>query len=429
MSAAVTSMSVIASHCRTTQAGSVLVDEVAHLLAERPRVREEQRRLPPVDHDARELFGLGVGLDAVPTLHVGDAAQDGTMRPPAAPEEEQDGQHDGQHDPLEHAEEDHPARGDQREREGAAPDLQVATQHLQVHQRQGRGDHHGGQGRLGKIGQQPVEEEQQDDDHPRPDEAGHLALGPRLLSHRRARAAGGHREPLEEGGGDVRRPHADHLLVRLDLIPPPCGEGRGRGDGVGEGDHGDADRRHEQWPDVAGRGPGQLRRGDAGGEDADGGDTLVAQAEEGRHDRGADDADQYGRHLGREPWETEEDDEDSHPHREGGGVGLVEALEEGPDVLEEVVAVGREAEELGQLADHDRDGQAVHVADLDLAGEQVGHEAELAQPQAHLDQAHHEGEHPRQGDGAAGVVGDQQRGDRRQDQRRHRRVRAQHQHP
>ena len=38
-----------------------------------------------------------------------------------------------------------------------------------------------------------------------------------------------------------------------------------------------------------------------------------------------------------------------------------------PDLVEEAVGVGREPEELRQLADDDRQGQAVHVADLDLA--------------------------------------------------------------
>ena len=68
------------------------------------------------------------------------------------------------------------------------------------------------------------------------------------------------------------------------------------------------------------------------------------------------------------------------PSEERGRVRLVEVREEGDDVVDEGVRVGREAEELGELADDDRDGQPVHVADLDLLGEQVGDEPQLAEP-------------------------------------------------
>ena len=74
-------------------------------------------------------------------------------------------------------------------------------------------------------------------------------------------------------------------------------------------------------------------------------------------------------------------------------------------LVDEAVGVGREAEQLGQLPDDDGDGQAVHVADLDLVGEQVGDEAELADAETDLDQPDHEQrQHPGQGDGGRGVV-------------------------
>ena len=56
------------------------------------------------------------------------------------------------------------------------------------------------------------------------------------------------------------------------------------------------------------------------------------------------------------------------------------------DLVDEAVGVGGEAEQLRQLADDDRDRQPVHVADLHLAGQQVGDEAELADPEADLDE-------------------------------------------
>lgn len=89
-------------------------------------------------------------------------------------------------------------------------------------------------------------------------------------------------------------------------------------------------------------------------------------------------------------------------------------------IAEERVGVGGEAEELRQLADDDRDREAVHVAHLDLFREQVRDEAELAEAEGDLDQADEEREHPGQRDRGAGIARDQQRSDRGQDQRRDR---------
>ena len=58
-SAAVTSMSVTASHWSTTQRGCRSRDEAADLLAEDAGVGEEQRRLPAEDHDAGDSVGAG----------------------------------------------------------------------------------------------------------------------------------------------------------------------------------------------------------------------------------------------------------------------------------------------------------------------------------------------------------------------------------
>ena len=61
---------------------------------------------------------------------------------------------------------------------------EVAAQHLNVHQRQRRGDHHRRERGLGQIREQRVQEQQQDDDQAGADHAGELALGPRLFGDR-----------------------------------------------------------------------------------------------------------------------------------------------------------------------------------------------------------------------------------------------------
>ena len=121
--------------------------------------------------------------------------------------------------------------------------------------------------------------------------------------------------------------------------------------------------------------------------------------------------------------------EDGEPEHEGGGVRLADAFDERLQLTEERVGVGREAEQLRQLPDDDRDPEAVHVADLNLFGEQVGDEPELAEAEADLDQPDEDREHARQDDRRPGVSGDQQGRDRSEDQRRDRGVRPEHQDP
>ena len=126
-SAAVTSMSVIASHCSTTQRGLPLAHEAADLLAEHAR-RWRRTAAPPSGRrrrpGARSASGSASTLcqpsDAV------DPAEHRAVRPPAAPEEQQDRQRDGDHDALQHAEEDDAGGRHQRQRQRAAAHAPVA---------------------------------------------------------------------------------------------------------------------------------------------------------------------------------------------------------------------------------------------------------------------------------------------------------------
>ena len=108
----------------------------------------------------------------------------------------------------------------------------------------------------------------------------------------------------------------------------------------------------------------------------------------------------------------------TRPDGEGRGIVLVEVRDELADLVDEGVGVRGEPAELRKLPDDDDDGQSVHVADLHLAREQVGDEAQLADAEPDLDQADQDGEHAGQGDGGGRVVaGDDERGDGGEDQR------------
>ncbi len=102
--------------------------EMAHLLTEHAGIGEEQWRFPPEHDDAGGLLGNGTVVVAVPPRLALDLAEHLTVGPPAAPEEQQDRQHHGDEDALQHSEEDHTARGDEREHERTPADLQVTAQ-------------------------------------------------------------------------------------------------------------------------------------------------------------------------------------------------------------------------------------------------------------------------------------------------------------
>ena len=218
------------------------------------------------------------------------------------------------------------------------------------------------------------------------DQPGDLGLGAGLLGDGGARAAHRDREALEEAGGGVGRAHGDHLVVGVHLVAAPGGEARRRRDGVGQRDEDDAHAAAASVPRSAALVQGNEGTGKPWGSVADRLDALRGEVEHGRDDGRADDRDEHRRDLPREPRQAEQQREHAEADHQGGDVGLVEAGEERLDLLDEAVGVGGEAEELGELADEDGDGQPVHVADLDLLAQQVGDEPELAQAEADLDE-------------------------------------------
>ena len=242
--------------------------------------------------------------------------------------------------------------------------LHTWVSRAKVGERQCRGDDHRGQRRVRQVGEESVEEHEQQHDDAGADDAGELALGPRLLGDRRARAAGRDGEPPEEAGGDVGRADADHLLVRPHPLATAGVERRGQGDRVGQRHERDPHRGDQQRHDVADVRPRHLGRGQPLGKGADRGDVEV---EHGGDDGGADHRDQDGRDRAGEAREHQQHRERDEPDGEGRGVALIEVRDELPHLVDEAVGVRREPAELRQLADDDDDGQSVHVADLDLA--------------------------------------------------------------
>ena len=139
-SAAVTSMSVIASHCSTIQLGDRLAGQLPEPDRKLAAVGEEERCLPFEHDDSGELGRIRVPGCAVPSSQCRNVAEDGAMGTPASVKEQQDDQNDRDDDSLEHSQEDHASRGHQADHQRGRADLSETPQGPEVHERQGGRD-------------------------------------------------------------------------------------------------------------------------------------------------------------------------------------------------------------------------------------------------------------------------------------------------
>ena len=261
---------------------------------------------------------------------------------------------------------------------------------------------------------------------------GHLGPGAGLLGDGGARPAGADREALEEAGRDVGGTDADHLLVapgpaRLcgPRTPTPWTSCRR------------ARRRRWRAPRAnrGGTSP-QLTVGIVNGGKPCGSTPIVSTPWDSRSNaltrRAASTTttSTLGT-LGMQPVQQQDAGQRADP--EDGGRRLASPCAS-PDTKARASAtspfgIDGEPEELGQLADDDRQREPVHVADLGRLRQQVRDEPEPGQPGDHHHHADHHRQHRRERDGPSGVtVGEQERGDRRRDHRAQRRVGTEHQH-
>ena len=83
-----------------------------------------------------------------------------------------------------------------------------------------------------------------------------------------------------------------------------------------------------------------------------------------------------------------------------------------PEVAQRTVAIDREAEELGQLADQHRERDAVHVAVADRLRQQLGDESQPQHPDSDAHQTRDHRHHARDGDRAHRVAARERQHDR-----------------
>ena len=155
-------------------------------------------------------------------------------------------------------------------------------------------------------------------------------------------------------------------------------------------------------------------------ERADDRDAAFRQRQRDAQDDRGHDGHEDGRHLGQEP---AEDEHDGQAQQADGGrrqddLAVDDSGDHPDDLADEPVGIDGEAEELGQLADEDGQGEAVHVAEDRGLGQQVGDEAEPARTRGDHHQAGEDGQRGCQDDRLGGVaVGADQREDRGRDHR------------
>ena len=136
--------------------------------------------------------------------------------------------------------------------------------------------------------------------------------------------------------------------------------------------------------------------------------------------------------FGRNRWRTQDhgESEDADGERGGHRLAVGDTVNECSRLCAQAVCIDGEPEQLRQLTDHDRDRQAVHVADHGRLREQVRDESQSERASDGHEGTDEQREHRGESDRAFRVAtGGEKREDRGGDHRPERRVRAEHEDP
>ena len=159
---------------------------------------------------------------------------------------------------------------------------------------------------------------------------------------------------------------------------------------------------------------------------------VLLELEDARRDDRQHDCREHAGDPGQEALQHDDRREAEQADRECGGhrPAVGDTSHESLHLGDEAVGIDREPEQLRQLPDQDRHGQAVHVPDHRRLREEVGDESEPEDAAEHRDRSHQERQHRRERDRALRVaVGAEQRQERGGDHRPQRRVGPEHEYP
>ncbi len=262
-------------------------------------------------------------------------------------------------------------------------------------------------------------------------QARHLGLRSRLLGDRRPRPARAHGEPLEQARRDVGCSDADHLPVPVDLLARASRERGCRGDRVRERHQRDPERTERERAHVRQRHPRDRERREPLRQRADQRHPTAREVEDRRDRDRCDHDDQDARATsGSHRWRTTIRTRPTTPIAERRRHRLTprDPVDEPHEFADEPVGVDREPEQFRKLADQDRQGETVHVADHGGLGQQVGDEPQPRDAGEDHDGTDHQCQDGGQRDGLHRIaVGHQQRQEGRSDHRAQGRIRSEHQ--
>ena len=376
----------------------VLVLRLAHAVQcahqEVGGVGEEQGRVVSVDHEPGHLHRLGVVVDVVHAGDAGDVAEDAVVGLDDPAQQVEHRQRDRRTDAAQHAEGQDRDRGPDGQDELAAAEDGEPPELGDVDEAD-RGVHDDtAEGRLGEGGEH----------RPQPDQGGEderhrhqrVQLGPRAhaVGDRRAASAGADREALEQTDDDVRTAEGEELLVAVDLLPPPQGEGPPGENVVGVRDDRHPHRRREEPPQVDRRHLGDVERRQSLWHLADDEDPLRGEVEKLHHRGRREHRDERAGPVAGIAVEGEQHDHRRHSQRQGGHVH-VRQVGHGEPQLTAGAALDLDAHDLVELADDHEDRDPGHVSDKDGLGQQLGKEAEPQEEAQEAQQTHRDGQQRR----------------------------------
>ena len=166
--------------------------------------------------------------------------------------------------------------------------------------------------------------------------------------------------------------------------------------------------------------PGNVEGGQAVGHRAHDRHAVVLQVEDGDHGDPEHDHEQHGRHFGGVRAQHEDDRQRHDADGQRQQAGVAELGDQVGQLAEEPGAAAFHAQQLGQLADADDQGEAGDEAGQHRAREEVGDEPGAREPGGQQQRADQQGEQRGEGDEAGGVAerdlcdrGRRVRGDRR----------------
>ena len=233
---------------------------------------------------------------------------------------------------------------------------------------------------------------------------------------------------LKETRGEIGGPEPDHLLIGIDARAHAGGVGAGEDAGVGERYQGDGAAADQNRDDVGVADPRDSERREPLWQGTQhryicARCQVQHTGDHGRTDHGNQDA---GHALA--VLEQQDHRQRACPDRKRRPVrsSVQDHLGDGPQISQRPIALDREAEKFGQLADQHRQRDSVHVAIADRLGKKLRHETQPRYACQDANNARDDSHHSGQGNSANGVS-TRERQDDAENNRSQRRIWSQNQ--